>query len=33
MICVEEIPWMRAGSREEVVSEEEVADRKLSYGH
>ena len=30
MICVEEIPWMYAGSREEVVSEKEVADRKFA---
>ena len=30
MICVEEIPWMHAGSREEVVSEKEVADRKFA---
>ena len=30
MICVEEIPWMHAGSREEVVSEKEVADHKFA---
>ena len=30
MICVEEIPWMHAGSREEVVSEKEAADRKFA---
>ena len=30
MICVEEIPWMQAGSREEVVDEKEVADRKFA---
>jgi nucleotide-binding universal stress UspA family protein len=30
MIGVEEIPWMHAGSREEVVSEKEVADRKFA---
>ena len=30
MICVEEIPWMHAGSREEVVREKEVADRKFA---
>lgn len=30
MICVEEIPWMPAGSREEVIGEKELADRKFS---
>jgi nucleotide-binding universal stress UspA family protein len=30
MICVEELPWMRCGSREEVISEKEMADRKFA---
>jgi nucleotide-binding universal stress UspA family protein len=30
MICVEEIPWMPAGSREEVIGEKELADRKFA---
>jgi nucleotide-binding universal stress UspA family protein len=30
MVCVEEIPWMPAGSREEVIGEKELADRKFA---
>lgn len=30
MICVEEIPWMPVGSREEVIGEKEMADRKFA---
>ena len=30
MICVEEIPWMPAGSREEVIGEKEMADCKFA---
>jgi len=30
MVCVEEIPWMPAGSREEVIGEKEIADRKFA---
>ena len=30
MICVEEISWMPAGSREEVIGEKEMADRKFA---
>jgi nucleotide-binding universal stress UspA family protein len=30
MICVEEIPWMPAGSREEVIGDKEMADRKFA---
>jgi nucleotide-binding universal stress UspA family protein len=30
MICVEEIPWMPAGSREEVIGQKEMADRKFA---
>ncbi len=30
MICVEETPWMLAGTREELVSESEAADRKFA---
>ena len=31
MICVEEIPWMLGGSsREEAISEKEMADRKFA---
>jgi len=30
MICVEEMPWMPAGSREEVIGEKELADRKFA---
>jgi nucleotide-binding universal stress UspA family protein len=29
MICVEEIPWMPAGTREEVIGDMELADRKF----
>jgi nucleotide-binding universal stress UspA family protein len=30
MVCVEEIPWMPAGSREEVIGQKEIADRKFA---
>lgn len=30
MICVEETPWMLAGTREELVSESEAANRKFA---
>ena len=30
MVCVEEIPWMPAGSREEVIGDKELADRKFA---
>ncbi len=30
MVCVEEIPWMPAGSREEIIGDKELADRKFA---
>jgi len=30
MVCVEEIQWMPAGSREEVIGQKEIADRKFA---
>lgn len=30
MICVEELPWMQAGVREEIINEKEIADRKFA---